>query len=272
MPEIHPTATVHADADLAEDVVVGPGAIIEADVSIGAGCRIGAYSVVHTYTRLGRNNTVDAHVVLGGLPQDLGFDPDTPTYVQIGDGNTFREFVTINRATTEGGATTIGNDNYWMTGSHAGHDVTVGNNVILANGAMMGGHSTIDDGVVFGGGTAVHQFCHVGERAMFQGLSANSMHVPPYCIHTGVNIICGLNRVGIRRAKHICVEDRRQIKEAFDLLYRRGLSPARALEEMDARDDWDAPARTFVEFIRECLAAEGPFVRGICPLVKRNRR
>jgi UDP-N-acetylglucosamine acyltransferase len=271
MSRIHPTAVVDSSAELADDVEIGPCAVIEADVRIGRGTRIEACAKIGRYTTLGEGNVVDHHAVIGGLPQDLSFKPSTPTFVKIGNNNVFREGVTISRATVEGQATLVGNDNYWMANAHAGHDVTVGDNVILTNNAMLGGHARIDNGVVFGGGAAVHQFCWVGERAMFQGLGANSMHVPPYCIHASVNKIVGLNHVGLRRAKHITPQDRREIKLAFMLLYRRGLTPTQALAEMDTCSDWGKPAQRFREFVRKALAAEGHYHRGICPMVDRGR-
>ncbi len=272
MSRIHPTAVVDPSAQLADDVEIGPYAVIESDVHIGAGTRIEACVKIGRYTTLGEGNVVDHHAVIGGLPQDLSFDPATPTFVKVGNNNVFREGVTISRATAEGQATVVGNDNYWMANAHAGHDVTVGNNVILTNNSMLGGHSRLDNGVIFGGGAAVHQFCWVGERTMFQGIGASSMHVPPYCIHANVNMVVGLNHVGLRRAKHITAEDRSQIKLAFMLLYRRGLTPTQALSEMDTCSDWGKPAQTFREFVREALAAEGHFHRGICPLVARGRQ
>jgi UDP-N-acetylglucosamine acyltransferase len=261
---------VDPGAQLADDVEVGPYAIIEGDVRIGPGCRIGAHAVVCRYTVMGEGNRVDHHAVIGGLPQDLGFDPDVVTHVRIGQHNTFREHVTISRATVADGATIVGSNTYWMAGSHAGHDAVIGDGVILTNNVMIGGHAHIGKRAVFGGGSAVHQFCRVGERAMFQGNSATGMHVPPYTIHVKVSRIAGLNYVGIRRAEHLTGQDRKEIKQVFALLYRRGLMPADALAKMDDMD-WGEPARRFVEFIRQTRSDEGHYHRGLCPLVDRGR-
>jgi UDP-N-acetylglucosamine acyltransferase len=264
MPSIHPTALVDPAAALAEDVTVGPYAIIEADVTVGAGCAIGSHSILRRYTTLGEQNVIDSHVVLGGLPQDLGFDPATETYLRIGDRNTFREGVTISRATAPSKATTVGSDTYWMAYAHAGHDATISDRVILTNNVMIAGHVRVGFGAILGGGAAAHQFCWVGERAMLQGNCSATQHVPPFCIHRHLNDIAGLNVVGIRRAKDISPEEGKQLKEAYALLYRKGLTTTAALAAMDARDDWGPAPKRFIEFVREVFIAEPPFRRGLC--------
>jgi UDP-N-acetylglucosamine acyltransferase len=271
LSRIHATAIVDPSAQLADDVEVGPYAIIEGDVQVGPGCRIGAHAILCRYTVMGEGNVVDHHAVIGGLPQDLSFDPTEVTHVRIGEHNIFREHVTISRATVAGGATVVGNKTYWMAGSHAGHDAVIEDGVILTNNVMIGGHAHIGTRAVLGGGSAVHQFCRVGERAMFQGNSATGMHVPPYTLHVKVSRVAGLNHVGIRRAENITSQDHKEIKQAFALLYRRGLTPAEALVQMDDMD-WGEPARRFVEFVRKTLSDEGHYHRGICPLVDRVRR
>ncbi|MFB3893525.1 MAG: acyl-ACP--UDP-N-acetylglucosamine O-acyltransferase [Phycisphaerae bacterium] len=267
MPRIHPTAIVNEAATLADDVEVGPYAIIEADVSIGPGTRIGEHAVIRRYTTLGAGNVIDAHVTLGGLPQDYKFVPLAKTYLRIGDGNTFREGVTISRATGEGNATVVGNRTYWMTASHAGHNAVIEDECVLVNGAAMAGHTVLGRGAILSAHVVIHQFCWVGERVMTQGLSGASMHIPPYSLTGfGINNLIGLNVVGMRRATDLTNEDRRQIKEAFRLLYRSGLTPAKALEKMDACEDWGAPAGRYRDFVRRVLTATKPYDRGVCHL------
>lgn len=272
MSQIHPTAVVDPSAVIADDVIIGPYVVIEGDVHIGPGCRIGPATKIGPYTTLGRNNVVDHHACIGGLPQDLGFDPATPTYVRIGDNNVFREGVTISRATAEGQATVIGNDTYWMANAHAGHDVHISNRVLLGNGAMIGGHARVDDDVVFSNHTAVHQFCWIGKGAYFEGLGATSMHVPPYCVQTEVNKVVGLNEVGLERSPDITEKDLEEVKLAFSLLYHQGLTPTIALAEMYACSDWGQPARGFREFVRKALDSEGRQHRGICPFIPVENR
>jgi UDP-N-acetylglucosamine acyltransferase len=200
---IHPTAVVHPGAKLGAQVTVGPYSIIESDVEIGDGCQIGPHTVIHSYVRMGALNTVHPHVVLGGLPQDLSFDPDAETYLEIGEGNTFREGVTISRATARGGATRLGSRNYLMNNSHLGHDCVLGDHNILASGATLGGHVRVGDRVFFGGGVMVHQYCRVGGFAMLQGLAGINKDVIPFTLvggrpgkHYRLNVV-GLRRAGI---------------------------------------------------------------------------
>ena len=265
MPKIHPTAVVHPDAQLADDVEVSPFCVIESDVVIGPGCRLREGVVVRRYTTLGGGNIVGTHTVLGGEPQDLAFDPECVSYLRIGDDNVFRENVTISRATGQGNATTIGSRTYWMTGSHAGHNTTIEDEAILTNATAVGGHSTIGKRTILSAGVMIHQFVWIGELVMTQGQGGASAHVPPYILIAGINVAVGLNSVGLRRAKDITDEDRRQIKEAFRLTYRAGLTPAKALEKMDAREDWGPAAGKFRDFVRRVLEAKDPFKRPLIP-------
>ena len=269
MANIHPTAIVDPEAKLAEDVEVGAYCIVEKDVEIGPGTVLRSHVVIRRYTTLGAGNRVDPFVVLGGDPQDLKFDTDQVSYLRIGDCNVFREGVTISRATGRDQATVVGNKTYWFANSHAGHDARIEDEVILVNGALVGGHSTIGRGAILGGNGMIHQFVWVGEKAMFQGGGHTGMHVPPYVMCANVNNVISLNSVGLRRSKEISTEDRRQIKEAFDITYCRGLTRKQALEKMDACGDWGAAAGRFREFVRKVLSAEKPYNRGLCPHLSR---
>ena len=182
MTKIHPTAQVHSDAKIADDVEIGAQAIIEDDVQIGSGTIIRPQAIVRQYTRMGSNNYVDSFAVLGGEPQDLKFDKKTVSYLEIGDNNTFREGVTVSRATGDGEKTIVGHNTLWMSNSHAGHNSVIHDNVILVNGSLVAGHCTIGKGAILPANGAVHQFCWVGENAMFQGGTFVSMHVPPFVI------------------------------------------------------------------------------------------
>jgi len=249
---------------------VGAYSIVESDVEIGAGTVLRPHAIVRQYTTMGTGNTVDSNAVLGGLPQDYKFDADSKTYLQIGNDNIFREGVTVSRATGEGKVTVVGNGTYFMAGSHAGHNAVVGDRVILVNSAAGAGHSEIGPGAIFSAFSAVHQFCWVGQMVMVQATAIITMHVPPYVIVAApVNSVAGLNSVGLRRAQHINDEDRKQIKEAFRLTYRSGLTPAKALEEMDACTDWGEAADTFRRFVRRVIEAEPPNKRGLCPMRSR---
>jgi UDP-N-acetylglucosamine acyltransferase len=225
MTTIHPSACIAAGARLGANVVVGPYAIIEERVVIGDGCRIGAHAVIHSYVRMGRDNVVHPHAVLGGLPQDLSFDPEAETYLELGDGNVVREGVTLSRATRPGGATRLGSGNYLMNNTHVGHDCVLGDHNILASGATLGGHCQVGDRVFFGGGVMVHQFCRVGSLAMLQGLAGINKDVIPYTLvggrpgkHYRVNLV-GLRRAGVdgRRLQVVSTAFRRlRARSSFD--------------------------------------------------------
>jgi len=258
---------VDPGARLGEDVEVGAYSIVEADVEIGDGTVLRPHAMVRRYTTMGTGNCVDPHAVLGGEPQDYKFDVESKTYLQIGNNNVFREGVTISRATGEGNATVIGNGNYMMVGSHIGHNAVVRDRVIFVNCAAAAGHSHIGSGAILSAYSAIHQFCWMGDMVMMQGGTIMTMHVPPYVIAANpINAVAGLNVVGLRRAEHISSEDRAQIKDAFQLTYRSGLTPTKALEEMDARTDWGEAADKFRQFIRRVVTAEGGDRRGLCPM------
>jgi UDP-N-acetylglucosamine acyltransferase len=265
MPNIHATAIVDPKAGLAADVEVGPYCIVEPDVTIGAGTRLRSHVVLRRYTTLGADNLVDYGCVFGGEPQDFKFDPSTVTHLRIGDNNVFREAVTISRATEPGGATVVGNNTYWMVGSHAGHDCTVEDNVILVNNAGLAGHATVQQKALLSGHVIVHQFCWIGEMVMTEGGAAIRSHVPPYTLVVGRNRIFGLNVVGLRRAKNLTGEDRNQIKEAYGITYRSKLNAEAALAKMDECTDWGEAAGKFREFVRRVVNAKKPYDRGLCP-------
>ncbi len=218
---IHPTACIDSSARLADDVRVGPYAVIEAGVVIGAGCHIHAHAIVHAHVRMGERNQVHPHAVLGGLPQDLGFDHQTITYLDIGADNVFREGVTVSRATQAGAATRIGSGNYLMNNTHVAHDCHLGNHNIMASGATLGGHVEVGDRVFFGGGVMVHQFCRIGSLAMLQGLAGINKDALPYTMIGGrPGKHYRLNLVGMRRAG-ISSEGIRALSQAYRRLRNR---------------------------------------------------
>ena len=268
MSKIHPTAIVDETTILGEGVEVGPYAILERDVTIGDGTIIRPHAVVRQYTTLGKGNYVDTGVVLGGLPQDYKAKESEESYLRIGDNNVFREQVTINRATGEGEATVVGNGTMWMACSHAGHNATVGDGVVLPNGSLLAGHTTVEEYSILPAAGGVHQFCWIGEKCMLQACALMTMHMPPFCIAAGVNTVIGLNRVGLQRDERFTREDRMQIKEAFQMTYRAGVSASKAVEAMDACSDWGDAAGRFRDFVRSVVEAAPPFKRGLCP----NRR
>jgi UDP-N-acetylglucosamine acyltransferase len=270
MTKIHSTAIVDSAARLGDDVEIGPHCVIEGDVQVGPGTVLREGVILRRDTSLGAGNFIDSYTVLGGEPQDLKFDRKTRSGVRIGDRNTFREGVTISRATGEGLWTVVGSNTYWMAGAHAGHNAVVEDGAILVNGSAVAGHAVIGKRAILSAHVAVHQFCWIGEMVMSQGNAATSTHVPPYTLFSDVNRMVGLNVIGLRRSPGITEEDRRQIKEAFALTYRSGLPRAKTLEKMDACTDWDVPAGKFREFIRRVFTASKPYNRPLCAMRARR--
>lgn len=235
MLQIHPTAVIHPSATVAEDVVIGPYAVVGERAFIDRGTRLGAHAVVEAFTTLGRDCQVFSGAVVGGVPQDLKFQGEE-SYCVIGDRNVIREHATVNRATAEGDVTRIGNDNLIMAGVHVAHDCQIGNGVVIANGVSLAGHVIVEDLAVIGGMTGLHQFIRVGRMAMVGAMSRLSQDVPPFMLTEGSPPrVYGLNAVGLRR-KGVPPEARAQLKKAYKLLYRSGLSVGQAIAEIGKLD------------------------------------
>ena len=267
--QIHPQAVVDAKAELAAGVVVGPGAVIGPDVVIGANTWIGPNSVLDGRLRLGRDNRVFPGACLGLEPQDLKYR-GAPTEVVIGDGNTIRECVTINRATDEGERTVVGDHNLLMAYCHLGHNCELGNRIVMSNAIQVAGHVIIEDRAVIGGCLGIHQFVQIGTMAMVGGMTRVERDVPPYCLVEGhPGRVRGLNRVGLRRSG---LGDRdggrefKQLQEIWNLVYRSDLVIAEALEQV--KDQALLPAAShFCRFL-DASIAQGR--RGPMPAVSKR--
>ena len=247
MNEIHPTAIVSDKAQLGKGNRIGPYALIEDDVQLGDNNEIAAHVVLKKYTRLGNDNYLAEHVVLAGLPQDLGFK-DKPSYVELGDGNTLREGVTINRATKDDSATRLGDHNYLMALVHVGHDCQLGNNIIIAPSSGIGGHVHIADKAFISGGVMVHQFVRIGSYAMIGGNTKITQDTLPYMITDGAPAtVHGLNLVGLKRAG-FKLEMIKALKEAYRVLFRSPLSLDEKLKQIAAIDNEHTKA--LVNFIQ----------------------
>lgn len=221
---IHPTAIVDSRARLASDVVVGPYTVIGPDVEIGPGCRIGAHAVITGHTRLGSNNTVFHFVSLGEAPQDKKYRGED-TRLEIGDGNTIREFCTFNVGTVQdAGATRVGNGNWIMAYVHLAHDCQIGNNAIFANNSQLAGHVQIGDYAILGGFTAVHQFCRIGAHSLTAIGTTLLQDVPPYVTVSGnPGQPHGINAEGLKRRGY-SADDIMALRRAYKTLYKSGLS------------------------------------------------
>ena len=246
---VHPTAVISPEAELAFDVQVGPYSVIEGSVRVGSGTIIESHACLCGPMEMGRDNFVGHGAVLGKSPQHKGYLGE-PTQLRIGDGNVFREHVTVHRGTVAGGGETrIGNRNVFMIGSHLGHDASVGNDCTLVNGALVAGHVELHDGCILSGHSAIQQRVRVGRLAMLGGLGSVTRDIPPFVIQQGYNCVSGLNLVGLRRAG-MGTEAIAALRVAFRILYKEGRTQTGALE-MIATDLGAIPeVAEFVEFIR----------------------
>lgn len=244
---IHPTAIVHERAQVSRDARIGAYAVIEEETVIGAGCEIGAHAVIKRYTSLGERNRVFEHAVLGGEPQDVKFKGET-SRLFIGEDNLIRESVTIHRASGEGAATRIGSRNFLMIGTHIAHNCEIGDDNIFANGAAFAGHCEVEDHVFLSSNVGAHQFVRFGRYAMVGGKSKIVQDVLPFfTTDSNPPRVRGLNTVGLRRAGFTS-EARRNLKQAYQLLFRATLPLADALREMS--DLHDVNVHHLINFIR----------------------
>lgn len=230
MATIHPTAVVDARAELDSSVSVGPYAVIGPHVRIGAGSSIGAHCVIDGHTTIGRDNRIFQFASIGAPPQDKKYAGE-PTRLEIGHGNTIREFVTINTGTVQdAGVTRLGDDNWIMAYVHVAHDCQLGSHLILANAVQLAGHVHLGDWVFLGGLSGVHQFVRVGMHAMTGFQTRLAQDLPPFVTAAGNPAEAqGINQEGLRR-RGFTPERIAQVKKMHRLLYRQGLTLAGARE------------------------------------------
>ena len=230
---IDPRAVVDDSARLASDVRVEPFAVIGPEVEIGAGTWVGPHTVIQGPTRIGRDNRIFQFASLGDEPQDKKYRGER-TVLEIGDGNTIREFVTINRGTRDGGGVTrIGSDNWIMAYCHIAHDCRVADHVVFANNASLAGHVEVADNVILGGFSLVHQFCRLGRNSFLAFGAHVDRDVPPFVMAAGQRATPrGINIEGLRR-HGFRPEQVRALKQAFRVLYRNGLRLEEARSELE---------------------------------------
>ena len=251
MANIHPTAVVEQDVQLAEDVVIGPYCVVGRGVSIGAGTILEARVVLTGQTTVGRQNHFYPNAVIGCCPQILGLSSDsTLGGLVIGDRNVIRENVTVHTSRHQGTTTQIGNDNLLMVGSHIGHDCILEDKVVLSNNVQIGGHVKIEMGAWFSGLAASHQFVTIGRWSYVAGLAGLNRDVPPFLIVSGhyPPRIRGVNKRGMARAG-LSTEQQQHINEAYRKLYRRGTSLLTNAQELAQRDGLDENVQAILESI-----------------------
>lgn len=225
---VHPTAVVHPEAVLGDGVSVGPFTVIGPNVAIGARTRVGPHVTIEGWTRIGEENVIGAGAVIGTEPQDIRYRGEE-SWVHIGDRNTFREYVTINRANNHMGVTVVGNDNLLMAYTHVAHNCELGNGIIMTNYCGLAGHVIVEDFVVMGGYAGAHQFVRLGTMAMVGGAAKVIKDIPPYSIVDGQPArIYEINAIGLKR-RGLKPSVRADLRKAFRLLTRSGLSLSEAL-------------------------------------------
>ncbi len=255
--DIHSTAIISPDADLGDNIKIGPFSIIEENVVIGDDCELAANAQVRKGSKIGRDCYIGSGALIGADPHFVGFDRKICSGVEIGNHNEIREYVTIHRSIYEGKSTRIGAHNFLMNGAHVGHDCEVGDQNVMANNSLLGGHVQMGNYCFLGGSAAFHQFVRIGDYVMAQGKAGMSTDVPPYIIAAaGINRIAGLNIIGLRRAGFNAAT-RKEIKEAFAMVYQQNMSREEMLKATEQKE-WSDPAKMFFDFFR------GESKKGIC--------
>ena len=246
---IHPTAIIHPNAQIGAGCHVGPYCVIGENVMLGAGCKLHSHVVIDGHTTLGAENEIFPFATIGLKTQDLKWKGGV-TRTVIGDRNTFREYVSIHSATSDGETTTVGSDNTILAYCHLAHNVTLGSHVIMSNVATLAGHVTVEDHAVIGGLAAVHQFCRIGTMAMIGGCSKVVQDIPPYMIGDGnpaetrtINKV-GMERNGISEAAQTA------LKTAYKILFREKLTIPNALAKIEAELPPLLEVQHLIQFVR----------------------
>jgi len=229
--KIHPTAVIDPRAQIGADCEIGPFCVIGPDVELGPECWLQHHVSLNGPSKIGRANRFFAFTSIGQQTQDLKYVGE-PTHLVVGDGNCFREFVTVHRGTAPGSATRVGSGGNFLAYAHIAHDCTVGDGVIFSNNGTLAGHVEVSDYAIIGGLTAVHQFCRIGRYALTGGCSKIVQDVPPFMIADGNPAkVRSFNKVGLER-NGFSEEAMRCVKEAYRLIYRSELNLQQAVEQI----------------------------------------
>jgi UDP-N-acetylglucosamine acyltransferase len=233
MSGIHPTAIIDPSAQVSPSTKVGPYSVVGAGVVLGEDCILHNHVTIAGPTTIGVGNEFYPYSSIGHRSQDLKYKEE-PTHLRIGDHNTFREFVTVHRATDQGGTTLIGSHGNFLSYAHIAHDCTVGDHVIFSNNGTLAGHVWVGDHAVIGGLSGVHQFCRIGAHAIIGGCTKIVQDVPPFMIADGNPAeVRGINMVGLER-RGFSPETLRDIREAYKVIYRSNLNTTQGLESLRA--------------------------------------
>ena len=248
--ECHPTAVVHPGAELGVGVKLGPYAIIHSTARVGDDSEIGAFAVIHDHTTLGAETRVFPHACLGSEPQDLKFDGEL-SFLDSGEQNTFREFVTANRGTEGGGGITrIGSGCMFMAYSHIAHDCQVGNHTIFGNSATLAGHVEVGDYAILNAFCGIQQFARIGAHAYLAAYAGVTKDVVPFArAHGNHARMLGLNSIGLQR-RGFANNVRRDLKAAFRILFREKLNTTQALERITSTGLHGPEIDTLMSFVK----------------------
>jgi UDP-N-acetylglucosamine acyltransferase len=245
---IHPSAIIHPKAQIGTNCQIGPFCVIGEHVALGEGCQLHSHVVIDGHTKLGQKNEIFPFASIGLKTQDLKWKGGI-TRTEIGDHNTFREYVTVHSATSEGNATRIGSHNHILAYSHVAHDCTLGDHIIMSNCATLAGHVTVEDHAVISI-SAVHQFCRVGKLSMIGGCSKIVQDVPPFMIVDGnPGETRTINKIGLER-NGVSEEAQTALRQAYKILFREGLTISNALVKIESELPSLAEVKYLVEFVR----------------------
>ena len=246
---IHSTAIIHPLAKIGANCQIGPYCVIGENVALGEGCRLHSHIVIDGHTALGRKNEVFPFASIGLKTQDLKWKGGV-TRTEIGDHNTFREYVTVHSATGDGEVTTVGSHNHILAYCHLAHNVTLGNHVIMSNVATLAGHVTVEDHAIIGGLAAIHQFCRIGKFSMIGGCSKVVSDVVPFMIVDGnPGETRTINKVGLER-NGFSSEAQAALRQAYKILFREGLTIPNALIKIEAELPALAEIQHLIQFVR----------------------
>jgi UDP-N-acetylglucosamine acyltransferase len=248
--EIHPQASVAASAKLGEGVKIGAYAVVGEDVELGDGCVLHVHAVVDGPSKFGKNNVFHAFSAIGGDPQDYTFRGER-VELEAGDGNIFREYVSVSRGTQKGGGkTSLGDDNFFLAYSHVGHDCVIGSHTLFVNGATLAGHVTVEDFATIGAFSPVHQFCRIGRYAYIGASTVITQDVPPFSkiVTERETKSFGINTIGLER-KGFSPERLQALKRAYRLLSRAKMNTSQAVAEMKKTLGDSKDVRELIKFI-----------------------
>ena len=246
---VHPTAIVHPKANIGPGCEIGPYCVIGGHVALGGKCKLHSHVVIDGHTKLGKENEIFPFASIGLKTQDLKWKGGV-TRTDIGDANTFREYVTIHSATSDGEVTRVGSHNTILAYCHIAHNCMLGSRIIMSNVATLAGHVTVEDYAVIGGLAAVHQFCRIGKMAMIGGCSKVVQDVPPFMMADGNPAETRtVNKTGMER-NGVSEEAQSALRQAYKILFREGLTVSNAIVKVEKKLPSTPEIRHLIQFVR----------------------